>query len=61
MNRLCGLVTGACLSEVGDQIICYDINNEKLDLLNNEISPFYEPGRNEMIQCNIASGKLTFS
>ncbi|WP_413307015.1 UDP-glucose/GDP-mannose dehydrogenase family protein [Bacillus sp. 1P10SD] len=56
-----GLVTGACLSEVGHQIICYDIDEEKISLLNQGISPIYEPGLDELIQRNIDHGRLTFS
>jgi len=56
-----GLVTGACLSEVGHQITCYDIDEEKIAMLNKGISPIYEPGLDDLIQRNIANGRLTFS
>lgn len=56
-----GLVTGVCLSDVGHQITCYDIDQEKIDLLNSGKSPIYEPGLDELIQKNIANGRLSFT
>ncbi|WML41216.1 UDP-glucose/GDP-mannose dehydrogenase family protein [Neobacillus sp. OS1-2] len=56
-----GLVTGTCLAEIGHQITCFDIDKEKISLLNEGISPIYEPGLGELIQRNIDSGRLTFS
>nr|WP_263324813.1 UDP-glucose/GDP-mannose dehydrogenase family protein [Neobacillus sp. Marseille-Q6967] len=56
-----GLVTGACLSEIGHHINCYDIDKEKISMLNQGISPIYEPGLDELIQRNIDKGLLTFS
>ncbi|WP_338449657.1 UDP-glucose/GDP-mannose dehydrogenase family protein [Niallia oryzisoli] len=56
-----GLVTGVCLSDVGHQITCYDIDQEKIDLLNSGKSPIYEPGLDELIQKNIAIGRLLFT
>jgi len=39
-----GLVTSACLAELGHQVTCIDIQNEKIDMLKCGRSPFYEPG-----------------
>ena len=56
-----GLVTGVCLSDVGHQIICFDINQEKISLLQQGISPIYEPGLDELIQKNLRENRLTFT
>jgi len=55
------LVTGACISEVGHQITCFYIDEDKISLLIKGISPIYGQGLDELIQCNIANGRLTFS
>jgi UDPglucose 6-dehydrogenase len=56
-----GLVTGVCLAEVGNNVLCIDIDPHKIDLLNSGGVPIYEPGLDEMIQSNRASGRLRFS
>ncbi|MEK3992194.1 UDP-glucose dehydrogenase family protein [Robertmurraya sp. FSL R5-0851] len=56
-----GLVTGACLAEVGHQITCYDINKEKISILKQGISPIYEPGLDDLLQKNINSQNLAFT
>lgn len=56
-----GLVTGACLAEVGHQITCYDINEEKISILKQGISPIYEPGLDDLLQKNINSQNLAFT
>lgn len=56
-----GLVTGVCLADVGHQIICFDINQEKISLLQQGISPIYEPGLDELIQKNLREKRLTFT
>jgi UDPglucose 6-dehydrogenase len=56
-----GLVTGACMAQVGNEVLCIDIDNNKIkNLLNGQI-PIYEPGLDSMVADNIASGRLTFS
>lgn len=56
-----GLVTGAILSEVGHTVTCLDINEKKIEMLLEGISPIYEPGLDEIIQNNIANNRLFFT
>jgi UDPglucose 6-dehydrogenase len=56
-----GLVTGVCLSNTGNDVICYDVNQEKIDVLNNGGCPIYEPGLTELIEKNVKAGRLTFT
>jgi UDPglucose 6-dehydrogenase len=56
-----GLVTGVCLAEVGNQVLCIDVDPRKIDLLNSGGVPIYEPGLEDMIKHNRESGRLRFS
>jgi UDPglucose 6-dehydrogenase len=56
-----GLVTGVCLAEVGNQVLCIDVDPRKIDLLNSGGVPIYEPGLDDMIKHNRESGRLRFS
>jgi UDPglucose 6-dehydrogenase len=56
-----GLVTGACLAELGNEVICYDIDEVKIKQLNHGISPIYEDGLESILKKNIASNRLFFS
>ncbi len=56
-----GLVTGACLAEVGNQVLCMDVDQHKIDQLNQGIIPIYEPGLEEMVKTNQAAGRLQFT
>jgi len=56
-----GLVTGTCLAEVGTQVVCIDIDEKKINGLNQGIIPIYEPGLEAMVNRNVAKGRLTFS
>jgi UDPglucose 6-dehydrogenase len=56
-----GLVTGACLAEVGNHVICVDIDPAKIDLLNQGGIPIYEPGLEELVERNRSTGRLSFT
>lgn len=56
-----GLITGTCLSEMGNYVICVDNDEEKLKKLKNGITPLYEPGLEELILANVSEGRLEFT
>jgi UDPglucose 6-dehydrogenase len=56
-----GLVSGACLADLGNDVLCLDVDPRKIELLNNGGVPIYEPGLDEVIKRNIAAGRLRFT
>ncbi len=56
-----GLVTGTCFAEVGHDVICVDNNEAKVRLLQGGGIPIYEPGLEELVRKNVASGRLSFT
>ena len=56
-----GLVTGACLSDVGMNVTCVDVNVEKIANLRKGILPIYEPGLEEIVKRNVAADRLHFT
>ena len=56
-----GLVTGACLAEAGNHVLCFDINASRISELQKGRSPIYEPGLEEMLQRNLSAGRLMFT
>ncbi len=56
-----GLVTGACLSEMGNHVVCVDVDERKIRVLQEGGIPIHEPGLREIVQRNTASGRLHFT
>ena len=56
-----GLVTGACLADVGHSVVCVDIDEVKIERLNRGEIPIYEPGLDELISNNVDAGRLKFT
>jgi UDPglucose 6-dehydrogenase len=56
-----GLVTGACFAETGNEVICADIDQSKIDRLNAGEIPIFEPGLEAMVKRNGAAGRLSFT
>ncbi|GAF76792.1 unnamed protein product, partial [marine sediment metagenome] len=56
-----GLVLGTCLAELGNDVICLDIDQEKIDKLNSGILPIYEPGLDELVKRNKKERRLIFT
>ncbi len=56
-----GLVTGACLAEVGNDVLCIDIDEAKIDMLRNGQVPIYEPGLADIVSHNLKAGRIGFT
>lgn len=56
-----GLVTSACLAELGYQVTCIDLHQEKIDMLQRGRSPLYEPGLDSLIEKNLQTKRLRFT
>ena len=56
-----GLVTGTCLAEVGNEVLCLDVDPTKIEILKSGGIPIYEPGLEDMVKRNVAAGRLHFT
>ncbi len=56
-----GLVTGTCLAEVGNDVVCVDVDAAKIADLERGKMPIYEPGLAELVESNRAAGRLKFT
>ncbi|MDP7524051.1 MAG: UDP-glucose/GDP-mannose dehydrogenase family protein, partial [Arenicellales bacterium] len=56
-----GLVSGACLADVGNQVLCMDVDKDKVKQLQNGSIPIYEPGLEELVRSNTTVGRLRFT
>ncbi|MCX7978149.1 MAG: 3-hydroxyacyl-CoA dehydrogenase NAD-binding domain-containing protein, partial [Bdellovibrionaceae bacterium] len=56
-----GLVTGVCFAEMGNDVICADIDSAKVAKLQDGISPIYEPGLDELIASNLKAKRIQFT
>src|SRR6202045_2577776 len=56
-----GLVTGACLADAGNHVVCVDVDERKVAMLNQGGLPIHEPGRDEVVKRNFEAGPLRFT
>ncbi len=56
-----GLVAGACLADVGNDVVCVDVDESKVSMLREGLIPIYEPGLDTVVQRNHKDGRLTFT
>jgi UDPglucose 6-dehydrogenase len=56
-----GLVTGACLAEMGNHVVCLDVDRRKVEMLQAGGIPIHEPGLEQIVQRNAAAGRLQFT
>ena len=56
-----GLVSGACLAEIGNNVTCVDIDERKIELLKDGVIPIYEPGLEDIVRRNFAAERIQFT
>ena len=56
-----GLVTGTCLAEVGNDVLCLDLDAAKIEALKSGVIPNHEPGVQGLVRSNVVAGRLRFS
>ena len=68
MSKICvvgtgyvGLVTGTCFADLGNEVVCLDVNETRINNLNNGKMPIYEPGLEQVVSLNKKAGRLSFT
>lgn len=68
MSKICvigtgyvGLVTGTCFADLGNEVVCLDIDNERISSLKAGLMPIYEPGLEQLVKQNVAAERLFFT
>ncbi|HPC05613.1 MAG TPA: UDP-glucose/GDP-mannose dehydrogenase family protein [Anaerolineaceae bacterium] len=68
MSKICvvgtgyvGLVTGTCFADMGNKVVCLDVDPERIEKVNQGIMPIYEPGLEQLVSQNVKSGRLHFT
>ena len=56
-----GLVSGTCFSQTGIDVVCVDVDERKINMLNNGQIPIYEPGLEDIFKYNVEKGRLSFT
>jgi len=56
-----GLVAGTCFAQTGNNVICVDVDEEKIEKLKQGVIPIYEPGLEEMVKQNVKEDRLSFT
>ena len=56
-----GLVTGACLADAGNDVLCLDLDPKKIEILESGGIPIHEPGLLDIVRKNVAAGRLNFT